>query len=66
MYEAKEPVIVMTVTPGGANVIVDHTECLRPDQMDGFLILADQVRTFATGLVDHAIALQNARPETVN
>ena len=66
MEKRAEPVIVMTVTTGGASVIVDNTECLRPDQMSGFLILADQVHRFASGLVDKAIEMQNTRPETVN
>ena len=66
MEKKSEPIIVMIVTNGGASVMVDNTECLRPDQMDGFLILADQVHRFAAGLVDKAIEMQNPRQETVN
>ena len=62
----KEPVIVMTITLSGASVTVDNTEVLRSDQLTGFHILANKVRHFATGLVDKAIEMQNARPETVN
>jgi len=59
MYEAKEPIIVMIVTNGGASVMVDNTEGLRPDQLTGFHIIADKARSFAAGLVDHAMELQN-------